>query len=79
MPSKMANSKLLYGQGHKDKYLDISRKNAHVQYESSNTNLFRSNDQCQFFFFKRVKIQGNPHKVKKKMVPTERSYHKEYS
>ena len=26
MPSKMAKSKLLYGQGHKDKYLDISRK-----------------------------------------------------
>ena len=30
----MANSK--YGQGHKDKYVDTSRKIAHVQHESSN-------------------------------------------
>ena len=40
MPPIMANSK--DGQGHKDKYLDTSRKilfvtrNAHEQYESSN-------------------------------------------
>ena len=34
MPPIMANSK--DGQGHKKKYLDTSRKNAHVQYESSN-------------------------------------------
>ena len=34
MPPIMANSK--DGQGHKEKYLDTSTKNAHVQYESSN-------------------------------------------
>ena len=45
----MANS--IDGQGHKNKYLDTSRKNAHVQYESSD-----SNDQCQFK--KKVKCHG---------------------
>ena len=53
MPPIMANSK--DGQGHKDKYLDTSKKNlvtriAHVQYESSIKYLLKNNETTEISY-----------------------------
>ena len=67
MPPIMANSK--DGQGHKDKYLDTSRKILSQEMLTCNMKALALTVPTP-----RSRSQG-----KKIMVPKERSYHKEYS
>ena len=69
----MTNSK--DGLGHKDKYLDTSRKILSQKMLMCNMKalifIIQNYDQCQFE--KKIKCQGQ-----NSLVPTKRSYHKEY-
>ena len=58
------------GKGHKDKYMDLVTRNAHVQYESSSTHCSKANyiyiyNSKVKVFKKWVKLQGQGHKVNK--------------
>ena len=75
----------LQGQGHMQKKMwqiytqkGLATGNTHVKYQSSSTYCSKVISNVNKFFKKQVKLQGQGHSGKIK-VPTQRSYHKEYS